>query len=165
MSLCANGTPCSGPSGLPARWSRSAASAAARAPSVSTSTKQFKVPFSRPMRSRQASTTSRAVVLPAAIAPAVSVSDARDQSAAADQSVMLATCRDLELGGTKIVRINVEVDPGAGRLDCAPQLLELDGQFLDARGFQAKLRVGVVHLAHQSAFDRLSHSFLLHETS
>src|SRR6185436_4267826 len=155
MSLWASGTPCSGPSGLPARWSRSAASAAARAPSASTSTKQFKVPFSRPMRSRQASTSARAVVLPAAIASAVSLSDARDQS------VMLAACGDLELGGAKIVRIDVEVDPRVGLLDRASQLLELDRQLFDARGLQAKLRVGVVHLAHQSAFDRLFHGFFL----
>src|SRR4051794_1400549 len=138
MSLCAIGTPCSGPSVLPRRCAVSAASAAARAPALSTSTKQFSVLLSRPMRSRQASTTSRAVALPAAMASAVSVSEARDQSALADWSVIARAYGKLQQGGAKVVRVGVEVDLGVGRFHGLAQLLELDWQLLDPRRLEPK---------------------------
>src|SRR5689334_1944551 len=125
MSLWATGTPCSGPSLAPARCAASAASAAASAPSRSTSTKQFTVPFRRVMRSRQASTTSRAVVRRSAIARAVSVSEARDQS------VMGGHQRQQD--GAEVGGIDIEVDLAVHAFDGAAELLELDRQLLDTR--------------------------------
>src|SRR5260370_20013796 len=147
MCLCASGTPCSGPRAAPLRWLLSAASAAARAPFQSMSTKQFSRSLSRAIRSRQASTTSRDVVWPAAIALAASVSGARDQS------VMLLPRSDLEQGGLEVARIDIEVDLAVPRLDRPAQLLELDRQFLDTPGFELKLRVTFVHQAHKLAGD------------
>src|SRR5882757_5277595 len=147
MSLCASGTPCSGPTGAPPRWRLSAASAAARAPSPSTSTKQLSVPPSRAMRSRQASVTSRAVVVPAAIASAVSVSDALDQS------VIFWLGGDVQQGGAEVEGIDVEVDFRVRRFDRAAQLLELDRQFFDTCRFELKLCVTFVHRAYKVALD------------
>src|SRR6266481_8486866 len=147
MSLCASGTPCSGPSGAPPRWRLSAASAAARAPSRSTSTKQLSVRPSRAMRARQASVTSRDVVLPAAIAPAVSVSDALDQS------VILRPGGNVQQGSAELERIAIEVDFRVRRFDRAAQLLELDRQFFDACRVELKLCVTFVHRPHKVTFD------------
>src|SRR5258708_15030451 len=135
MSLCASGTLCSGPRGAPPRWRLAAAPAAARAPSPSTSTKQLSVSPSRAMRSRQASVTSRDVVLLAAIAPAVSVSDALDQS------VILRPGGNVQQGGAEVEGIDIEVDFRVRRFDGAAQLLELDRQFFDACRFELKLCV------------------------
>src|SRR5260370_13016439 len=104
MSLCASGTPWSGPSGAPSRRRLSAVSAAARAPFPSISTKQFSVSRSRAMRSRQASVTSREVVLPAAIALAVSGREA------ADQSVILGPGAYVQHEGAEVEWIDIEVD-------------------------------------------------------
>src|SRR5260370_10253616 len=98
-------------------------------------------------RSGQASTPSRDVVLPAAIALAVSV------SGALDQSVMIASRRYLEQGRLEVGRIDIEVDLAVHRLDRPAQLLEFDGQFLDTPGFELKLRVTFVHQAHKLAGD------------
>src|SRR5258707_10858472 len=120
MSLCASGTPCSGPTGAPPRWRLSAASAAARAPSPSTSTKQLSVSPSRAMRSRQASVTSRAVVVPAAIASAVSV------SGGLDQSVIFWLGGDVQQGGAEVGGIGGDADFRGPDFGKAAQLLELD---------------------------------------
>src|SRR5216683_3910326 len=147
MSLCASGTPWSGPSGAPSRRRLSAASAAARAPSRSTSTKQFSVSRSRAIRSRQASVTSREVVLPAAIASAVSVRDA------VDQSVILRPGGYVQQGGAEVGGIDIEVDFAVRRFDRAAQLLELDRQFFDACRFELKLCVTFVHRPYKVALD------------
>src|ERR1700722_9867322 len=147
MSLCASGTPCNGPSGAPPDRRLSAASAAARAPLLSTSTKQFNVSRSRAIRSRQASVTSRDVVLPAAIASAVSASDALDQS------VIFWLSGDGQQGSTEVRGIDIEVDFAVHGFDCAAQLLELYRQFLDARRFELELRVTFVHRPYKVALD------------
>src|SRR5580704_2148366 len=147
MSLCASGTPWSGPSGAPLSRRLSAASAAARAPSRSTSTKQLSVSPSRAMRSRQASVTSRDVVLPAAIAPAVSVSDALDQSA------ILRPGGNVQQGSAEVEGIDIEVDFAVHGFYRAAQLLELDRQFFDACRVELKLCVTFVHRAYKVALD------------
>src|SRR5580692_4841069 len=147
MSLCASGTPWSGPSGAPLSRRLSAASAAARAPSRSTSTKQFSVSPSRVMRSRQASVTSRDVVLPAAIASAVSASDALDQS------VIFWLRGNVQQSRAEVGGIDVEVDLAVCSFDRAAQLLELDRQFFDACSFELKLGVTFVHRAYKVALD------------
>src|SRR5260370_20650196 len=147
MSLCASGTPWSGPSGAPSRRGLSAVSAAARAPSRSTSTKQFSVSRRRAIRSRQASVTSREVVLPAAIASAVSVRDA------VDQSVILRPGGYVQQGGAEVGGIGIEVDFAVRRFDRAAQLLELDRQFFDAGSFELKLGVTFVHRTYKVTLD------------
>src|ERR1700730_12066161 len=147
MSLCASGTPCSAPSGAPSRRRLSAASAAARAPSRSTSTKQFSVSRSRTMRSRQASVTSREVVLPAAIAAAVSARDAVGQ---ADD---LRPGGYVQQGAAELEGIDIEVDLVVRSFDRAAQLLELDRQFFDACSFELKLGVTFVHRTYKVTLD------------
>src|SRR4051794_10832494 len=60
VSLCATGSPCSGPTSSPAARAASAASAATRAPSASSVTIALIAGFSRSIRSRCASSSSRA---------------------------------------------------------------------------------------------------------
>ncbi len=74
MSLCASGTPCSGPSGRPSATAASARSAAASAESARTAANALIRGCHSPMRVRHVSTTSRLVTRPARIASATSTS-------------------------------------------------------------------------------------------
>ncbi len=74
-SLTANGMPCSGGNGSPARRRRSASAASARAASSSTVRKACTIGSSCSMRARQASTASAADTVPSRSAVASCVAD------------------------------------------------------------------------------------------
>src|ERR671917_2686851 len=80
LSLCATGSPCSGPSSSPAASAASAASAAARAPSASNVTTALTRPSTSSMRARQASVNSRADSCRERISAASSVAGRRHNS-------------------------------------------------------------------------------------
>ena len=80
VSLCATGRPCSGPTSSPAASAASAASAAARAPSASRVTTALTAGFSRSIRSRCASSSSRAEISRARSIAASSVAGRKQRS-------------------------------------------------------------------------------------
>ena len=81
-SLCAIGKPCNGPSGSPRAWRSSAALAHARACSGTSVTMAFTVGFTRSMRARCASSTSRADTLLRRMRAASSVAESDVSSSA-----------------------------------------------------------------------------------
>src|SRR5690348_14063602 len=96
-SLCAIGTPASGPSGSPAARLPSTALAAARARSAATCRNAFTRPSTALIRSRCAWVTSTAETSPAAIAAARLAAVCRVSSPS--MSVLRQDARDTELAG------------------------------------------------------------------
>ena len=111
VSLCATGSPCSGPTSSPAASAASAASAAARAPSASRVTTALTSGFSRSMRSRCASSSSRAEISRARSIAASSVAGRKQRSSVTRPSLSRPRLRAAGVPGERWTAMDGDETP------------------------------------------------------